>query len=337
MNRPEKCFITGLPTQQYRDGRDGLMCYKIILNNKEYYFAFSIYPYEWTETVNENYKKTATNYIQEKIKNVKHILFGLILNDKWPVERGLILNKNIIDKILIEADYPKTPKDKLENLFINLASSQTFDGEAITFFDSFFKQNIYLIPEYFCKYYFRTTDEILFYLNTLENSGFIKIEKANNEKHRLFSYQLTYKGLESFVKLKDEGANSNNCFVAMSFDKEEEKVFYDAIKPACEETGFKAIRVDKQDIKSDKTINDIILSLIKKSKFCIADFTKQKAGVYFESGYALGIGMDVIYICKRSDFDKCHFDTNHYHHILYDDIEELKKELIATINVKIKK
>ena len=61
-----------------------------------------------------------------------HIIKGLISNNKWP-ERSFIVSEEctnsnppnnsetiILHNFLETADYPKTPKEKLENLFMNL-------------------------------------------------------------------------------------------------------------------------------------------------------------------------------------------------------------------------
>jgi len=122
----------------------------------------------------------------------------------------------------------------------------------------------------------------------------------------------------------------------MSFDEEDKTIFTEAIQPACELTGFRARKVDEEHYSSEITINDAIISLLKQCKFCIADFTKQKDGVYFESGYALGRGLKVIYTCREDFFEDCHFDTNHFPHIKYKTNEELKKRLIDKINAYIK-
>lgn len=66
---------------------------------------------------------------------------------------------------------------------------------------------------------------------------------------------------------------------------------------------------------------------MKSSKFCIADFTEQRDGVYFESGFAVGLGKKVIYTCHKKWFKKSHFDTNHFPHIIYESMQELKEKL----------
>jgi len=70
-------------------------------------------------------------------------------------------------------------------------------------------------------------------------------------------------------------------------------------------------------------------------RFIIADFTQQKHGVYFEAGYGLGYGLPVIYTCSEVDFADSHFDTNHYPHIIYSDLESFKEQLKNRILARI--
>ncbi|MBN2156818.1 MAG: nucleoside 2-deoxyribosyltransferase, partial [Candidatus Lokiarchaeota archaeon] len=91
--------------------------------------------------------------------------------------------------------------------------------------------------------------------------------------------------------------------------------------------GFQPILIDEVNYESEITINDAIIKNIKECKFLIADFSGQRHGVYFEAGYALGKGRQVIYLCSEEDFENTHFDTNHYPHIVYRDLNELKERL----------
>jgi len=122
----------------------------------------------------------------------------------------------------------------------------------------------------------------------------------------------------------------------MSFADELETVYADAIAPAIRESGFEPLRIKDENVPSDVTINDAILAAIKRSKFTIADFTDNRNGVYFEAGYALGLGQKVIYTCRNADFESIHFDTNHYQYIVWETPEQLKKGLIDKIEVFIK-
>jgi len=122
----------------------------------------------------------------------------------------------------------------------------------------------------------------------------------------------------------------------MNFAEELEDTFTNAIATAIKESGFEPIRIKDEDVPSDVTINDAILAAIKRSKFTIADFTGNRNGVYFEAGYALGMGQKVIYTCRKDDFESIHFDTNHYQYIVWETPEKLKKELKDKIEVFIK-
>ncbi|MGC1516532.1 MAG: nucleoside 2-deoxyribosyltransferase, partial [Maribacter sp.] len=132
----------------------------------------------------------------------------------------------------------------------------------------------------------------------------------------------TFKGLEYLILLEENGQFSKNCFIAMSFSDTANEI-RQQIKKTVSEAGYKPILIDEVDYECDVTINDAIISQIKKCKFLIADFTEQRPGVYFEAGYALGLKRPVMYTCKSHDFKNSHFDTNHYPHIVYSTMEEL--------------
>jgi hypothetical protein len=63
----------------------------------------------------------------------------------------------------------------------------------------------------------------------------------------------------------------------------------------------------------------------------VADFTGQLAGVYYEAGFAMGLGRTVIWCCRKDEIGKLHFDTNHKNHI---DWERLYRRIRATILAK---
>jgi nucleoside 2-deoxyribosyltransferase len=109
-----------------------------------------------------------------------------------------------------------------------------------------------------------------------------------------------------------------------------------AIKSALSRTGFEPIIIDEKDIDSDKTINDAIISNLRQCKFCVADFSYHRNGVYFESGFALGQGKQVIYLCEKTQFDKAHFDIKPLQHIIYETTQELEKKLVDKIEAWIK-
>jgi hypothetical protein len=59
----------------------------------------------------------------------------------------------------------------------------------------------------------------------------------------------------------------------------------------------------------------------------VADFTGQRAGVYYEAGFARGLGREVIYTCRETSFRRCHFDTSVMNHLVWKDAADLRKKL----------
>ena len=223
----------------------------------------------------------------------------------------------------INSNYIKySPNEKLANALQFLKGLMKFDGDRYSFIKADQEQ-----LQIWRKYYYANNKELIFYIESLRAQGLIDFDQASGQ---FANIRFTVHGLASQFEL-EERRRSKQCFVAMSFDKEFDELYNNYIKPAVESTGFKAFRVDKTDIESDKTINDAIIAGIKDSHFTIADFTQQRHGVYFEAGLALGRGQKVIYTCRQDELAKCHFDTRNFQHIVWDTHEELKTKLIDKI------
>src|ERR1700688_4734821 len=101
----------------------------------------------------------------------------------------------------------------------------------------------------------------------------------------------------------------------MWFVESLDPVFVDAIKPALEATGYKALRVDL--VPHTGKIDDRIIAEIRRSGLMIADFTGHRGGVYFEAGFALGLGIPLIWTCRESDMPDAHFHTRQYSHLTW--------------------
>ena len=123
--------------------------------------------------------------------------------------------------------------------------------------------------------------------------------------------------------------DSAHAFIAMWFDESTAEALEKAINPAIEEAGFKPLRIDRME--HINKINDEIIAQIRRSRFLVADFTHgedgARGGVYYEAGFAHGLGLPVIFTCKNDSVDKLHFDTNHYNHIVWTTPEDLRKKL----------
>jgi hypothetical protein len=144
--------------------------------------------------------------------------------------------------------------------------------------------------------------------------------------------RLTVKGWETVSPI---GGNvAGRCFVAMSFHESLTPAFENGIKPAIEvDCGFSAYRVDQSE--HNDQITDKIIGGILSSQFLVADFTGQRQGVYFEAGYAKGLGRPVIWACHADEANLLHFDTRQYNHVLWKTPAELRVKLTDRIRATI--
>lgn len=113
-----------------------------------------------------------------------------------------------------------------------------------------------------------------------------------------------------------------DVFVIISFSEDMEPI-YDGMKAAGEKVGLSVNRV--KDIIGDYKITDHVESLIRKSKFILADLTHERPNVYFELGYARGVGKTVITTARQGT--NIHFDVKDWPCIYYNDSRILEKKL----------
>jgi hypothetical protein len=180
--------------------------------------------------------------------------------------------------------------------------------------------------------------ELEMLLRYLEQAKFIERSWENDpdgEQVKSNNFLVTVKGWERVETVHNSGI-PGRCFVAMSFHDSLNEAWEKGIEPALRaDCGLDPVRVDKRE--HNEKICDKIIAEIRMSQFLVADFTLHRQGVYFEAGFALGLGRPIIWMCREDEFtpDKVHFDTRQYNHIVWttpEDLrEKLKNRVIATI------
>ena len=165
-----------------------------------------------------------------------------------------------------------------------------------------------------------TFDEVMYLLGYLNEKGWIREQYA-----RSFNYQVTVDGHGRIADLQINPLSSQ-AFVAMWINDETEEAFTEGLRRGIEDAGYQALRIDKKE--DVVKIDDEIISEIRKSRFLVADFTQGfdgvRGGVYFEAGFALGLGIPVIFACRSDMVDNLHFDTRQYAHIVWDEPGDLR-------------
>ena len=123
---------------------------------------------------------------------------------------------------------------------------------------------------------------------------------------------LTMAGLRKIEKRDD----CEQCFIAMWFD-DSMKIYAEAVKRAIINAGYRPY-IANEDLHNDQ-IMPRVLNEIRNSRFVIADLTSNvltpdkdksgvRGGVYYEAGYAKGLGLPVILTCDKNAVPRIHFD-----------------------------
>ena len=149
-------------------------------------------------------------------------------------------------------------------------------------------------------------------------------------------YRVTVDGHQEIAQ-DAMNVSASQAFVAMWFDPQMEAVYDQGIEPAIEAAGYEPKRIDRDP--AVHRVDDALIAEIRRSRFLIADMTcgsdGPRASVYYEAGFAHGLGIDVIYSCRKDSVDKLAFDTRQYNHIVWQDPAELKQALIVRITARI--
>ncbi|MBN2312464.1 MAG: hypothetical protein JXM79_00955 [Sedimentisphaerales bacterium] len=236
------------------------------------------------------------------------------------IEEKLLVDRSEFESQILSV-CPRSVEEKTNNILRYVAEKSSYPGAPI----SFNKELDY--PLFYCK----GQSELTFYLDYLKNRGLLgEISSGAGGNWRM---RLSVDGCRKVEELAKQNIESKQAFVAMWFDDRMKSVYSEGIKKLEEDTNFMMLRIDMKQF--NEKICDRILAEIRRSRFLIADVTEHRQGVYFEAGFAMGLGLPVIWTCREDQIKKCHFDTRQYNHVTWKDADELrgklKDRIIATI------
>jgi|Deesub1362A_J573_1020465.scaffolds.fasta_scaffold00268_46 nucleoside 2-deoxyribosyltransferase/predicted RNA-binding Zn-ribbon protein involved in translation (DUF1610 family) len=235
-------------------------------------------------------------------------------------------------------DCPKITSDTLENVEKNIPDYSPMQKQLILLKNierrsSYPGHTVVLTPKFdYPLSWAIGEEEFYYYVNSLVERGFLK--RTDNyiieeEKPSSLSVVITPKGWSYLDENSKKAVISDQVFVAMSFSPSLKSSWENGIRPAIIEAGYRPYRVDVEP-HIDR-IDAKIITEIKNSRFLVADVTEQKQGVYFEAGFALGLGIPVIWCVKKDDLDNVHFDTRQYNHIVWESDKDLRENLYYLI------
>lgn len=182
--------------------------------------------------------------------------------------------------------------------------------------------------------------------------GLFQIEGDGGSMNARF--RLTLEGWKRAGELRASRPNGKRAFVAMWFNPDLNAAYSDGIEAALRMTGYEPIRIDRTP--HNEFIDAKIVAEIRRSSLVIADATGVRPSVYYEAGFAMGLGVPVLWCCRdgaetfviespvvaaagavppdakrKTWLECCAFDTNHLPHIRWKTPQDLKDQLAAQI------
>lgn len=227
------------------------------------------------------------------------------------------------DAVTIESllsEYPKTATEMIDRTMLNLGRCAEHPCDEINFGN----------PDYPI-FFARERQDMAHMATLLESMDYVTDLRVTGVGVQL---AISAQGWKKIEELQQGNLESKRAFVAMWFAQEMWPFWEGGFQPGIEQAGgFTAIRGDLQEHNDD--ICDRIVGEIRRSRFVVADFTGNRGGVYYEAGFAQGLGIPVIWTVREDWLGKIHFDTRQYNHIHYETSEELrnalKNRIMATI------
>ncbi|KLU67832.1 nucleoside 2-deoxyribosyltransferase [Desulfosporosinus acididurans] len=208
-----------------------------------------------------------------------------------------------LDQIIEQ--FPRLIFDRLDLVLLNLAKLSAYSGDFIKV----------TANDYSLFYADKNNTTAQFYImKQLIDENLIELK--DNGLSLPNEVRLTPKGWGKVAELElGDQKDNKSVFIAMSFDPSLITVYENSIAKAISDNGYNPIRVDYEE--HIEQISDRIIADIRRCKYVVADFTFNRGGVYYEAGFAIGLGKPVIWTCREDHVKDLHFDTRQYNHIVW--------------------
>jgi nucleoside 2-deoxyribosyltransferase len=245
----------------------------------------------------------------------RYLLAGVI-RASTDREKPLLLTTDNIPELMRSAKPPRNPLEAIDRLLLHILDTVSSPASYVRIMPGIDDPLVFA----------RDGNELSFYLSKARELGYI-------ECYQDVHFRLDLEGWSRVDQLRRTRTISDQAFVAMWFSPEMLDVWTHGVRPALEATGYRPMRLDMEE-HNDK-VDDRIIAEIRRSALVVADFSGDRSNVYFEAGFALGLGIPVIWTCRESDVPGLHFDTRQYNYISWSDPADLKAKLQLRIEATI--
>lgn len=261
------------------------------------------------------------NFDLQLSKKEKIIFKHYFLMPKEDARRLDIIELNNKKEILSRVRYPKNLTEKIDKIISYFGNRTEYVEQLI----------ILSWEELYRLFFIWDKDEYFSIFDYIENKK--KYLNALNTTDNRIGFKLTIEGIEYYESQLAHKKILDQCFVAMWFN-DEINPYYESVQLAVAGTdtknrdsldygaNYQIIKIDNKE--HINYIPDEIMSEIKRSRFIIADLTGSRGGVYYEAGYADGLGLPVILTCRTNDLETVHFDLKQKNILLWTNDESDK-------------
>lgn len=267
--------------------------------------------------------------VRERLEKISHILSGLSRELKETGgKRPEFLSDNI-EKLASSYPVPdlSSIENKTEKLLNRLKEKTSYYGEVL---------QIRINMDYPLAYA-KNRKEFLALLNLLKEKKLISVKsQIVDDSVTSLEVVLLASGWDLVYKFKNKNLESKQVFIGVWF-AEQMSEYIQAIEEAIKHVGLTPLCI--KDKYYSETIRDKALGEIRKSRFVVVDLTGDRPSVFFEAGFAFGLGVDAIYVYKtepegvKSNLD---FYVKHYQCHGYANKEELKEIITNALSARIK-
>jgi hypothetical protein len=215
----------------------------------------------------------------------------------------------------ILSHFPQTIEDRKRRIILNLFHKDSCYGNRIT----------EMHPQLF---FAMSANDQSFFIEYLEKDNFVETEKQEDKSIKNIRI-----GMAGWKLIEEEQSKApKQAFIARWFAPNMNVAGATMLK-AVHDSGFDPMVINNKEHNNE--ISGEILYEIKRSRFLVADVTGGRQGVYFEAGFAKGLGLPVIWTCRHGTDAELknwmHFDTRQYNHILWENEDDLYNKLINRI------
>ena len=245
------------------------------------------------------------------------------------------IRKNLVTINEIKAFYPRRFTQRIEMSLLAIAKKSNYFGKVIEVSDDEI-QSLFFIRRFNEQGEPQPIDDIknqyITILKHFQKAGYIEYQGKQNSTR----IELQAEGWKAIEKYQSNEALNHNVFVAMSFDPSQNEV-WEAIKQGVINAEFSPEIM--KEIIHNKEIVPEMFRLIRECRFLIMDISDPNYGAYYEAGYALGFGKEIIITCSQEIYNKeytteeerrhlkPHFDIAQKQILVWKDYNDLTKKL----------